>query len=486
MYLLSTDLYRIRVMGVLLLMALAAVVAGAPAVRAADKADLMTVASVEQRKDPTLILTRGMAEIVTVEGAVADIMVANPSLVDVTALQSNRLYIVGVDFGTTNIIALDDAGNVVKRLNVHVKIDDVAIQNTIEDLFPDEEIRIASTAEQVMLTGHVSTPDVAQKVSNVVSKYVGEMQGRAGGTPDQLLVNLLTVAGEQQVMLRVKVVEASRDVLRELGIETNLTEEDGMANITGSIAARAAAGLTTDPLGIANVIYDTGANGFGPLNMIVRALEEKGLINTLAEPNLTAISGEQAGFLAGGEFPVPTSRDQDGNIVITYRPFGVALNFKPVVLSGDRISLQLQTEVSSVSNQNSYSINELVIPGFAVRRAETTVELGSGGSLMIAGLLQSEVTKGLTNLPGINDIPILGALMQSDSFQRQESELVVIVTAYLVKPYDDAENNATVLPVQEANPLAKMFADNIRKTYAKLNLEPELFADNERYGYLID
>lgn len=478
---LHTGISRVLSTALVTAVALAVIVGGAAAVRA-SKSDLVTVASEKQKEDPTLILTRGMAEIVTVDGPVSDIMVANPSIVDVSALQSNRLYVVGTNYGTTNVIALDAEGNVISRLNVHVKIDDVALKDTVKKLFPDEDVQIVSKADQVIISGEVSSSDVADRVAKIVSSYIS---GGAGGAVDNSITNMLTVAGEQQVMLRVKIIEASRDVLRELGIETDVPDYS-KASLGGAFSTDASVlGLTTDPLGLATVFYDTGT-ALGTMNFTIRALETDGLVNTLAEPNLTAISGEQAGFLAGGEYPVPTSRDQNGNVIIEYRPFGVALNFKPVVLSNDRISLQLQTEVSSVSNQNSINVNGLNIPGFSVRRASTTVELGSGGSLMIAGLLQSDVAKSMSDLPGIKNIPILGALVSSDSFQRQESELLVIVTAYTVKPYADQKNQANVVPEYHANPLASAFADNIRDTYAKLSLSPDLFNQDGRYGYLIE
>lgn len=479
----SSGLPRLWAFIAFLFMALAVI--GGGALRSyASKSDPVTIAEAAKSDDNYITLARGMADVVSVKGNVSDIMVANPSVADVTALQSNRLYVVGVNYGTTNVIALDAEGNVIGRMTVHVKIDDVAIQKMVDKLFPDEEVHVTAAADQVILTGHVSTPEMSQRVANLVAQYVSEVQDTDGAV-DELIANLLTVSGEQQVMLRVKVIEASRQVLRELGIETNYLESGGIANLTGSLLTDAANGLTADPLGVANVIYNTGPTGFGPLQLIIRSLESEGLINTLAEPNLTAISGEQAGFLAGGEFPIPTSRDRDGNIVVSYRPFGVALNFRPTVLSPDRISLQLQTEVSSISNQNSLDVNELSIPGFAVRRAETTVEMGSGGSLMIAGLLQSEVAKNLSHLPGIKDIPILGKLISSDSFQRQETELVVIVTAYLVRPYGDKKNNVKEVPEAEGKPLAKAFANNIRQTYAKRDLDPELFNQDEDYGYVL-
>ena len=329
---------------------------------------------------------------------------------------------------------------------------------------------------------------MSQRVQNVVGQYTGEVQGKTG-TADTLIINLMTVAGEQQVMLKVKIVEASRETLRELGIEYNSgpkAANPSGANTLTAVTSATASGLTQLPLGVGSVLFNPDSHGIiGPIELTIRALEENGLINTLAEPNLTAISGEQAGFLAGGEFPIPSSRDQNNNIIVTYKQFGVALNFKPTVLSDDRISLQLQTEVSTVSNQNSLTSNGIVIPGFDVRRAATTVELGSGGSLMMAGLLQSNVTDSLRQLPGIRDVPILGELMSSRSFQRNESELVVIVTAYLVKPYANSSDLAQKQPLPEANPLARAFADNIRHAYAKAVLEPGLFKGDSGYGYLV-
>jgi len=445
----------------------------------ASKTDLVTVAAETQKKDPMLILTRGMAEIVNIDGPIADIMVANPSIIDVSALQSNRLYVVGTNYGTTNVIAIDEQGNVVSRLNVHVKIDDLAIQDSLEMLFPDEDITIISKGEQAILSGHVSSADVAQQITRVVSSYIGEVQG-SSGAPDDVIVNLLTVGGEQQVMLRVKVVEASRNVLRELGVDTDIPGFDrASVGFSGGVVGTAL-GLTADPLGVGTVLYDTGT-ALGTLSFQLQALEEDGLLNTLAEPNLTAISGEEAGFLAGGEVPVPAGRDENDNIVLTYRPFGVALNFRPIVMSDERISLQLQTEVSSISNLGTADA-----PSFAVRRASTTVELGSGGSLMIAGLLQSEVTKGMSDIPGINNVPILGKLASSESFRRQETELVVIVTAYLVKPYADPQNQVNIVDRMDENPLAVAFADNIRNTYMRRSLAADLFEGNGRFGYLIE
>lgn len=455
----------------------------------AAKGDLETITEMKAFgfAGDTLTVTQGMAEVVDVGGSVSDVMVADPSVVDVMALQANRLYVVGASIGTTNIIALDENGDVLKRINVQVKFDEYAVQELVDELFPEEDITIKALTSQVILTGHVSTPGVASRVTEVVGHVVGEMQDFNDTPIDDIIVNMLTVAGEHQVMLKVKIVEASRNVLRELGLETDVFEGSGDAGALTAEGIAAASSLTADPLGIGTLLYNVGRDGTGGVQLTVRALEQDGLVNTLAEPNLTAISGESAGFLAGGDFPVPTSRDDEGNIIVTYRPFGVSLNFIPTVMSSDVISLNLSTEVSSISSQNSLVTNNLSIPGFNVRRADTTVELASGGSIVIAGLLQSEVTKNMNDLPGIKNVPILGDLISSESYQRNETELLVIVTAYLVKPYAD-KSVADEEPKerQERAALSTLFAANLRRTYGGMGLPDDLLNENGTYGYLID
>jgi pilus assembly protein CpaC len=208
------------------------------------------------------------------------------------------------------------------------------------------------------------------------------------------------------------------------------------------------------------------------------------LSNTLAEPNLTAISGEQAGFLAGGEFPVPTGRDRNGNITIEYRAFGVSLNFVPTVVTDDRISLQLNTEVSSLDFNQGITISEVSVPGLDVRRASTTIEMGSGSSLMIAGLMKSEAVKNLAGVPGIKDTPVLGDLVSSHSFTREETELLVIVTPMLVQPYAENRHILRKDKAPETHQLAMTFAKNIRRIYG--TKAPEMNEKGDTFGYIID
>lgn len=443
----------------------------------ASKTDLVTVSATAQHQDPTLVLTLGKAEIVKVEGPVADVLVANPSIVDVQALQSNQLYMVGAAIGDTNIIALDAEGNVLKRMNVHVRIDEITLQNNINSLFPGEtDVKAKTVNNQVVLTGRVSTPDASNKIQDLAARITGQAANVA---------NLMNVQGDQQVMLKVKIMEMARSSLREIGTDFQINYLGG--DTQGILNPNTGAGLSAAPRAIGGFIFNN--QDFSPLSASLRLMEDEGMVNILAEPNLSAISGEEAGFLAGGEFPVPTSLDENGNLVVTFRQFGVSLNFRPVVLSGDRISLQIETEVSSLDRANGVTaVGGIAIPALDIRRASTTVEMGSGASLMIAGIMQSQAVKALQGLPGIKDTPILGDLIKSRSFDREETELVVMVTPFMVRPFADEGHAEQRIPAPgpEKSPLSKAFADNIRRTYAnKRKIPEELMNKDQSYGYLI-
>lgn len=462
----------------------------------ASKGDLRSYKDVN-KKNPPMQITLGKADLVNLPDGVSDVLVADPAVIDVQAVQSNKLYIVGLEIGDTNVIVLDRSGNVVKRLDIHVTYDLQAIQANVERLFPNEKVQVGAVHGQIILTGTVSNPETASKITNLVGHYVSALEGTDDQEIDSLISNLLEVRGEQQVMLQVKIVEAERSIFKELGVDLNANDPDEMAvtqlfrgtqpfselaSNGNSLGFGAAAGLATsqEPAAFARGFLDTGLDGVGTLGLFINALEEENLINVLAEPNLTAVSGQQAGFLAGGEFPVPTGRDQFGNITIEFREFGVSLNFRPVVLSDQRINLQLDTEVSSLDPSNAVTLADIVVPGLDIRRASTTIEIPSGGSLMIAGLLQSETTKGLTGLPGIKDTPVLGDLISSDNFQREETELVVIVTGYLVEPYAD-NARAQKQPEEKRGELARIFAKNIRRAF---EVEDESLL--AQAGYIVD
>ncbi|HEY0901803.1 MAG TPA: type II and III secretion system protein family protein, partial [Micavibrio sp.] len=245
----------------------------------------------------------------------------------------------------------------------------------------------------------------------------------------------------------------------------------------------ARAGLSATPRAVAGMIFNN--SDLSPLQAEISLMESEGLLSILAEPNLSAISGEQAGFLAGGEIPIPSSVDENGNIVVTFRPFGVSLNFRPIVMTDDRISLQIETEVSSLDRANGVSsVGGINIPAIDVRRASTTVEMGSGSSLMIAGIIQSQAVKNLQGLPGIKDTPVLGDLIKSRSFDRNETELVVMVTPYMVKPFAQGQAEVKAAP-ERTTPLAQAFADNIRRTYGQKRALPKDLAEGKAFGYIV-
>lgn len=431
-----------------------------------------------------LRLNLGKAELVDIGARVTDVLVADPNIIDVIAVQSGRLYVVGLSVGDTNIIALDDKGNVLKQMDVHVSYDLKAIQSVVDDVFDQENVKISSVHDQIFLTGTVSNPAAASKISNLVAQYVGDLQN-ADGTTDELISNLLAVRGEQQVMLQVRMVEAARNLSRDLGF--NLSASGGVGGNITNITPGAAIGLDETATTF-NLFKNSGINDIGIVDIQLDALEEDGIANILAEPNLTAISGETAGFLAGGEYPVPTGLDRQGNLVVEFKDFGVSLNFKPTVLSKERISLNLSTEVSSLDFDNQVNLGTVDVPGLDIRRAETTVEMPSGGSLMIAGLLQSDSLSGLTGLPGVNKIPVLGKLMSSERFQRNESELIIIVSPYIVAPFESdvqSEGGKENILSRIQKPMAEAFAQNIAQVF-DLDEGFNLFKGGSTFGYFLE
>lgn len=439
----------------------------------------------------------GKAEIVNLDRRVADLMLADPSIADVNMLKSSNVYIVGKSVGSTNLIALDDKGEVVKRINVNVGLNLGQLRNKINTMYPDAEVDISALGEQVVIDGVVENGDRAARISRVVASYVGEKIDSEGSV-DEIVENMLKVRSGQQVMLRVRVVEAQRDVLRELGVGPSFNQNNtafetlSQDDIAGTLSSVAGTGLTANPFAQANAFVDTGLDGIGIMRLFIRALEQENMINVLSEPNLTAISGERAGFLAGGEFPVPTGRDSNGNVSVEFRDFGVSLDFRPEVISPERINLQLETEVSSLNPGAGITLAGINVPGLDVRRASTTVELNSGGSLMIAGLLKSEAVNNMAGLPGVRENPVLGKLAGSDSFQRNETELVVIITPMLVdgmKNTDSAEKVSHVYEEKQEKegetPLEEAFKRNISAAYD--NSPEALDAENsENVGYILE
>jgi len=420
--------------------------------------------------DRHVTITRGKSQVISVNRNIADVLVADPSIIEVGAMKNDKLYLIGAALGDTNVMIFDGEGNAIEQLDVHVRVDEDTLRHTLKSLFPEENVIAKTVNDDIMLTGDVSNPAMAARIEQVAARFAGQ---------EEAVINMMSVKGEQQVMLKVKVLEVSRNVLNELGLNLDGTLNTGDVNATlnGSIV-----GLTAPiPVAAGQALFNVGS---ATLTSVFSALERDGYITTLAEPNLTAISGENARFLAGGEFPIPSEIDDRGNVSYEYRPFGVSLAFKPVVMSKNRINLNVSTEVSNISNDFSFELGNLRVPGFDVRRAETSVEMPSGGTLMLAGLIESNTINNMNRIPGIKDVPILGDLTGSESFQRNETELVVMISAYLVKPYDENQELADGQPTEAPSPLTESLLENLEKHYGRAKIATA--TQGRPIGYVLD
>ncbi len=390
----------------------------------------------------------------------SDIMVSNPSVANAIVRSQRRIFILGTGVGSTNIFFFDSEGRQITTVDVVVERDLEGLHRTFRRVFPNLALRAEAVGENVIVTGSVASPTEAQQVIQLAERFVGQVgstaavAATAGGatttggaaTPassGSRIINGLTIVGKDQVQLRVVVAEINRRSARQLGIDFNsfLNIPGINGSVAGTLTAVQNAVFPFNPATqttTGNINLPLSSPRGNALNGTLRALEEVGLFKTLAEPNLTAISGEQANFLAGGEFPIPVSRDITGNIGIEFRPFGVALTFTPVVLSEGRISLRVRSEVSELSNRGLV-LQNFNIPGFNVRRAESTVELPSGGSIVLAGLIRDDMRKAVTGLPWLRQVPILGRIFSSQDFISEQTELVVVVTPYIVNPVSRRE-----------------------------------------------
>jgi len=367
----------------------------------------------------------------------SDVLVANPEVVDAVIKTSKQTYLLGKNVGQTNVFFFNGAGEQLLNLEVCVERDLKPLMSAYRKYMPDARISVQAMKDNIILSGSVPSAVQADKARDMAERFVGE---------EERVVNMLSIDSGEQVMLKVKIVEMQRAVAKQFGIDVSVLNNDGedLFNLVTENTFSVGNGVLNG-----TQLFYQNTDGGDRTQGLLRALERSGIIKTLAEPNLTAITGESAAFLAGGEFPVPVGRDRNGNITIEFKPFGVGLNFTPVVLGEGRISMKISTEVSELSSENSITasggtiiddqgniitIDGLTIPALTVRRAETTVELPSGGSMVMAGLLKEETKRTMEGLPGIKDVPVLGALARSNDFRNNQSELVVIVTPYLVGP----------------------------------------------------
>jgi pilus assembly protein CpaC len=409
-----------------------------------------------------IVIESGRGELVRLERPANSVFIADPDIADVQVKSQSLLYLIAKKAGSTTLFAVDGRDKVVLNVRVEVSYNLTRIQEAIHQLVPAAVVSVSTIDESVVIEGTVYSAAEADDILGVVRRFLPEIKGGAFGGKSSantnMIVNRLKVAAPNQVNIRVRVAEVSRDLIKQFGFNWDAAVAKGSMIFgvagnnatslitnptTGTAAATALGGtfqtrsLSTDLKTTVNSLFGQTQIGNADLSTVIDALDNNGLATILAEPNLTAVSGEPASFLVGGEFPIPVaSTSQLGlqTVTVEFKKFGVSLNFVATITSGNRINLHVEPEVSQVSNTFAVNIGGIQLPSIATSRADTTVELASGQSIAIAGLLQNDVTETLKNFPWVGDIPILGQLFRSDQFRRQETELVIVVTPYIVRP----------------------------------------------------
>jgi len=486
-----------------------------------------------------------------------DVVVSSPDKVDAVVQSSNRVFLIAKSEGQTNAFFFDTRGQQILRLDVNVGADIEALDSILKRFVPGSNIRAEMAGKAAILSGTVRTPLDGKRAVDIAcqfvyaNKVVGQVaasggnnstnfnvtsqnppsqaqyesrtqaQAAACGSDTKLVINLLTVDGEEQVMLKVTVAEVQRSVLKQFGINLGAVITSGnfaTALLTdNALPLTAAAGLGTLPIpglgteaassstpacAVAGTLcnYNPGPPGttaFGNsgvtnafsagnarLTSALRALERDGLIRTLAEPNLTAVSGETANFLAGGEFPIPVV-DSQGQLSVTFKQFGVGLAFTPVVMSEGRISLKIESEVSELTTDGAVVLSSISIPALKTRRARSTVELPSGGSLALAGLISDSTRQNIDGFPTLKDLPMIGTLFRSRDFIKQETELVVIVTPYMVRPTSRQKLGRPDDGLAAASDLKANFLGHINRVYGKGAALPPGGLKGD-YGFIVE
>jgi pilus assembly protein CpaC len=391
-----------------------------------------------ETKTRFLSLGIGKSVVIDLPTDIKDVLVADPKIANAVIRSAHRAYIIGSGVGQTNVVFFGADNQQIAAYDIAVKRDLNGVRAALKQSLPSSGIQIEGVGDGVMLTGSASSPIEAQQAGDLAARLVGGADK---------VVNSITVRGRDQVMLKVTVAEVRRDIVKQIGIDLSASVNSGTTVVRFN---------NNNPFTANNVplVPGNGLTGsFGATSSVqatIRAMESAGVVRTLAEPNLTAISGESATFISGGEFPIPTgvtcqttTAGAIGNCVqtVSYKKFGISLNFTPVVLTEGRISLRVMTEVSEVSSENSLTGGPggSTIPSIKTRRAETTLEIPSGGSIAMAGLIQEQTKQAVNGLPGLDQVPVLGQLFRSQDFVQNQTELMVLVTPYVVRAVSEKE-----------------------------------------------
>lgn len=409
-----------------------------PVVAPVPQAHAQTLRVMSGSVRDTLAVAMNRAVVVETDAPFTELSIANPGIADISTLSDRSIYVLGKAPGRTTLTILGANGELIANVEVQVTPDVAEFRERLRQILPNEQIEVRTANDGIVLSGVVTSGERLDAAMQLAERYA---PGRVS--------NLMSVGGTQQVMLQVRFSEVQRSAAQSLAASVGIAGTDGalgggtygqvVANnfLTNSVTATASAASNT--VGSLAGVINIGAVQF---RVLLEAMESNGLARTLSEPSLTALSGQEAHFLAGGEVPVPVAGDS-GTITVEYRPFGVELSFTPRVLDGGLINLTMDASVSSIDSSSGTTTNGISVPGFRTRQTSTTVELHDGESFAISGLLQDDFQGNISQVPWLGDIPILGALFRSSSYQRDQSELMIFVTAHLVSP---TRSEALILP----------------------------------------
>ena len=415
---------------------------------------------------------------------IKDVLVADPKIANAVIRSSRRVYMIGVAVGQTNIFFFDAEGRQIAGFDIAVTRDLNGVRAALKQTMPDADIHIEGVGDGIMLSGSAANAAESQQAYDLATRLVGD---------GAKVVNGITVRGRDQVMLKVTVAEVRRDVIKQLGIDLSGTLNYGTAVV--NLNTQNSFSATGQPL--SNTAF---SGSFNNVTATLRAMDRAGVLRTLAEPNLTAISGETASFVAGGEFPIPNGLSCDTTksppvcqAQVDFKKFGVSLVFTPVVLSEGRISLKVMTEVSDLSTDNSLTLavpgssQTLTIPSITTRRAQTTVEIPSGGSLAMAGMIQQMTKQQINGVPGLMQLPILGSLFRSRDYINNQTELMVLVTPYIVRAAAPKQLARPDDGFSDPNDQSTALLGRLNRIYgAAGKVEPPPNEYHGKYGFILD
>jgi pilus assembly protein CpaC len=465
---------------------------GLPAL-AQSKSEITPVARTDSSPSQRLSMGVGKSVIIDLPRDAAEIFVGNPAVANAVVRSARKLYVIGIANGQTTIFALDARGAQIAKIDINIGRDVGELQRILRAALPTSDISARTVEDSIILTGTVATAGDAQKAVDIANGFVRAdgSQGGGGaaangpGGASSRVVNSLVIRGRDQVMLKVTITEVQRQVLKQLGV-TSATASGGWGRL-----------VMDNPFSLN--LQNTSANslilnGAGNLQSTLQAFERYGVARVLAEPSVTAISGESAKFMAGGELPIPQgqscSPDSTGRIVCTtqvvFKPYGISLNFTPVVLAEGRILLRVATEVTEVDQTQSFTFSSVNVPAFRTRKNETSIELPSGGSIVSAGLIQMKSRQVINGLPGLMNLPILGAAFRSRDFLREESELLIIVTPYIAKAVNPNDLSRPDDGFMEATDPQTWLLGRVNRLYSTKSNPQAAQGLKGRFGFIID